>query len=90
MAYQNDREYLNRRMDEELERGDRAANSSVAAIHYELAYRYALRCFEEPSGPPTLRLVLGGQLETSGTQRQRHAGISRQDPAELEAVQAQA
>jgi hypothetical protein len=59
VAYQNDRIYLNRRFENELERGNQAANSSIAAIHYELAFRYALRCFEGSSEPPPLTLVPG-------------------------------
>lgn len=44
MSHMNDREYFADRVDQENELGDRAANPLIAAIHYELAYRYALLC----------------------------------------------
>ena len=44
MSRTNDREYFAYRVDQENEIGDRAASPRIAAIHYELAYRYALRC----------------------------------------------
>ena len=44
MSQLNDREYYADRVDQEHEIGDRAASPRVAAIHYELAYRYSLLC----------------------------------------------
>lgn len=42
MSHVIDREYFASRAEQESEVGDRAATPSIAAIHYELALRYAL------------------------------------------------
>ena len=42
MARSDHQYYYSRRSAEEMERGDRAANPTVAAVHYELACRYAI------------------------------------------------
>lgn len=39
---ENDREYYANRADQEYENGDRAPSPAIAAIHFDLAYRYAL------------------------------------------------
>lgn len=44
MSKLGDCEYFADRADQENEVGDRAASPLIAAIHYELAYRYALLC----------------------------------------------
>lgn len=46
MSHANDYNYFAYRVDQENELGDRAASLAIAAIHYELAYRYALLCRE--------------------------------------------
>ncbi len=53
MSRFDDRTYYSSRADEELEHGDVAATGSVAAVHYELAYRYSMLAFEMNSGRPT-------------------------------------
>lgn len=42
MSRINDHAYFADRVDQENALGDRAASPGIAAIHYELAYRYAL------------------------------------------------
>lgn len=42
MSHLNDREYFADRAEQEVEVGDRAASPLIAAIHYELAFRYSL------------------------------------------------
>ena len=43
MLHRNDREYFAERAVQESEMGDRAVSPQIAAIHYQLAYLYALR-----------------------------------------------
>jgi len=45
----DDRAYFADRVNQEHDVGDSAATSQIAAIHYELAYRYALLCSDDRS-----------------------------------------
>ena len=51
MKRQDDQLYFTGRVRDEIDRGDQARNSSIAAIHYELAYRYSLLCAKARPGP---------------------------------------
>ena len=42
MSHETNRAYYARRAAEEIAVGDKADGSSIAAIHFELAYRYSL------------------------------------------------
>ena len=55
MSYQNDREYFAERAVQESEMGDRAVTPQIAAIHYQLAYLYALRGDDVSNVIPLMR-----------------------------------
>ncbi len=56
MSGMNDRAYFADRADQENEIGDRTANPQIAAVHYELAYRYAL--LSQDVGRDVIPLIL--------------------------------
>ena len=51
--------YFAQRFAEEMTCGDEAASATAAAIHYELAHRYAMIVKTSPKAP-NLMLVVGG------------------------------
>ena len=57
MSRTDDHIYFSRRTADELERGDQAIDATVAAIHYELAGRYAILAARTNSGTPKLTVV---------------------------------
>lgn len=61
MTNSDDRAYYAGRILEEMERGDRAADPAVAAVHYELAHRYSLLAGRTDAETPKLKLVHGGK-----------------------------
>ncbi len=63
MSVLNDRSYYSRRTDEEIASGDKAVNSTVAAIHFELAHRYALLAAGKSVARLTFGVIEGGQSE---------------------------
>lgn len=60
MRHHDDQGYYAARCAEEMERGELAASEAVAAIHFELAYRYSVLA-NGPSIVPQLTLVHGGR-----------------------------
>lgn len=52
-----DRAYFSCRAEEEIQRGEESATMLVAAVHYELAYRYSLKADQSDSRNPSLTLI---------------------------------
>ncbi len=46
---------------EEMERGDHSVDPAVAAVHYEMAYRYGMLATRMTAGAPRLLLIQGGK-----------------------------
>jgi hypothetical protein len=61
-----DRDYFARRALEEIERGERAASATVAAIHYDMALRYSNLAADAPDERPVRTFIHSaeGQLAT--------------------------
>lgn len=59
MLHPDDQAYYWIRAAEELERAAQAKDSSVAAVHHELAYRYGALAAQEGPATPKLTLVEG-------------------------------
>ncbi len=61
-----DRAYFARRALEEIERGERAASATIAAIHYDLALRYSNLAADEPEQDSARTFIHSapGQLAT--------------------------
>lgn len=57
MLQPDDQAYYLRRAEEEMDRGDQAIGPAIAALHYELSYRYSLLASRSDNGTPQLRLV---------------------------------
>lgn len=57
MSRANDHAYYSRRTADELKRGDEAIDSTIAAIHYELATRYSVLAAQSRIRTPKLSLV---------------------------------
>ena len=57
MSHQDDSAYYGLRAAEEVSRGDEATNEAVAAIHYELAFRYETLAAQLRTKGPKLTLV---------------------------------
>ena len=61
MPRSDDRSYYSRRTYEEVAQGDGAIDATVAAIHYELAHRYALLAAGKSVARLTFRVIDGGK-----------------------------
>ncbi len=57
----NDRLYYSSRTLQEIAQGDRSTDATVAAIHYELAHRYALLAAGQSVARLTFRVIEGGK-----------------------------
>lgn len=57
MPRSDDQAYYVRRTAEERQRGDQSSSAIVAAIHYELANRYAILAACSSTGIPNLTIV---------------------------------
>ncbi len=57
----NDRSYYSSRTSQEIAQGDCSADATVAAIHYELAHRYALLAAGQSVARLTFRVIEGGK-----------------------------
>lgn len=57
----NDRSYYSSRTSQEIAQGDCSPNATVAAIHYELAHRYALLAAGQSVARLTFRIIEGGK-----------------------------
>ena len=57
MPRTDDRSYYSRRTAEERERSDQAISAIVAAVHFELATRYAILAARSGTGTATLTVV---------------------------------
>ncbi len=55
-----DHEYYARRAREEIERAEQVENATIAAVHYDMARRYALLAADEAAEKPVLTLVPAG------------------------------
>jgi hypothetical protein len=64
MRHSDDPDYYTVRTIEEMERGDQAVNSTIAAVHYELAFRYSVLAGDMgEEGPAAIALpAANGQL----------------------------
>lgn len=64
MSRRDNSSYYSFRAVEELQRGDQAVSATVAAAHYELAYRYGiLAANKTDTGTPKLTVVEGGKVQ---------------------------
>ena len=63
MTDQDGASYYWVRAAEEMNRGDRADNPTVAAVHFEMAYRYGIIATQKGQKTPTLRLIDGGKSD---------------------------
>jgi excinuclease UvrABC nuclease subunit len=63
MPRPDDHGYYSRRAADEVERGNRAANAAIAAIHYELAQRYSRLAAKSGMAPPKLTPIDGGKRQ---------------------------
>lgn len=61
MPRSDDHTYYSRRTLEEIAQGDGAADATIAAIHYELAHRYALLAAGKSVARLTFRVIEGGK-----------------------------
>lgn len=59
MLHRDDHDYFWVRAAEELEHGKLASDATVAAVHYELAYRYGALASQTCNATPKLALVHG-------------------------------
>ena len=57
MSYPDESAYYWLRAAAELERGDQAPTATIAAVHYELAYRYGVAAVHASDSKPRLMLV---------------------------------
>jgi hypothetical protein len=65
MSHQDDSAYYGLRAAEEVLRGDEATNEAIAAIHYELAFRYEVLAAQLRTEGPKLTLVNRGSNSPS-------------------------
>lgn len=63
MSHEDNSYYYSLRAVEELQRGDQAVAATVAAAHYELAYRYGILAAKTDTGTPNLTLVEGAKVQ---------------------------
>lgn len=82
MLHPDDHTYYWIRAAEEFERGGQTNDSIVAAVHYELAYRYGTLAAQSGTGAPRLTLVEGTRHiplheDRYGSAEGRHEAVSR-------------
>ena len=63
MLKSDDRDYFAGRALVHYELGDQAANTRIAAVHFELAHRYTMASTGRFAGAPPLTLLRGGVTE---------------------------
>lgn len=68
MLQQEDRAYYARRTVDERAQAELAINATAAAIHYDLAHRYALLASGKRPGRARFRLVEGGGVPSPQAQ----------------------
>ena len=61
MSNPDDQTFYSRRIAEEMERGDRAIDAAIAAIHYELAHRYSILAASAGRGTAAVTVVNGAK-----------------------------
>lgn len=82
MSNPDDHNYYWIRAAEEFERGGQAVDSIVAAVHYELAFRYGTLAAQTGTRAPKLKLVKGTRDvprpdDIYGSAEGRHKAVSR-------------